>query len=325
MAAATADDERLHGREVVVVEVGLAQHERDLGRDPPEPDHAVLGREPEGVGGTPLRHDVGGGAAHQVARQLGHGPEVGHRGPAEGRPAATPPTAGVHLGDVGELTSSEHRALRQARRARGEDHRDRSLGVVGERVGSRVGDAQRREHRAGIPRLVDDEQLVGAPVAPDELGGRDHGVGIGHADDTGPLLGGQSGVHPGRHRAELGERDVEQHVLGRRWQDERDDVALPDTPVPQADGDLVGDAVEVPVGQGPTGARDEGTSIAPTFGGLPDGSCEHVTPPRGRVAPGRTTTGPRGGTPRCPRLHPLASASCAPRASGPWRSSSTPA
>ena len=98
----------------------------------------------------------------------------------------------------------------QAGRARREDDRDRSVGIVGERRGR---GRRRRAASASIVRGVVDRRACGSGDARARRRAR---------------AGREPVVHAGGDRAELGRRAVREQVLDARRQHERDDVAFAD-------------------------------------------------------------------------------------------------
>ena len=142
-----ARDDVADARQVVRVEVGLAQHERELRRDAGNGRHLLAREELERVARAPALHDERRAAAPQAARQLGHEAEMRERRAAERPAAAVPRVADVGLRDERELPVAVARALRNSRRARGEDDRDRAVGIIGER-----GEVVRRSPQARASR-----------------------------------------------------------------------------------------------------------------------------------------------------------------------------
>ncbi len=102
------------------------------------------------------------------------------------------------------------------------------------------------------PRDAEIVQCLVAGVGGRELVAVDHDAGFGDVEDRVAFAFRQPVVHAGRDRTELGRRRVHEEVFGARRQDECDDVAVRVTPRRrEPDRDLVGDAVDVGVGERP--------------------------------------------------------------------------
>ena len=149
-----ARDDVLHRLEVEGVEVGIAQHERELRRHAGDRRHAFAREQFERGPRVPAFHDERGAAAPQIAGELRHEAEVRERRAAERATAAVPGVADIGLRDERELAVAVERALRQAGGARREDDRDRAIGIGGRAAGGASPvDAQLVQHgRRSTPR-----------------------------------------------------------------------------------------------------------------------------------------------------------------------------
>ena len=199
-------------------------------------------------------------------------------------PAPAPAVAHVGGGDGRQLAVGEHGALGRAGGARGEDHRDQPVGIVriAERAGRATGVAPPQVGEDVLrllgPHHREDPSGVCLAVGPGtEVVGGQHRGRAGHRQHRVALGRGVAGVDAGRDRPQLGQRRVGDHVVGRGRQQQADQVALADPGRGEADGRLVGQAVQVGVGErpparavgrvGPTG-RHEGGGVAEPAGGL---------------------------------------------------------
>ncbi len=110
-----ARDDVLHRRQVEAIELGIAQHQRELRRYAGDDRHALAGQQLERGACSPPLHDEGRAAAAERARELRHEAEVRERRAAERTSAAVPSVADVGLGDERELAVAVQRALRRSR------------------------------------------------------------------------------------------------------------------------------------------------------------------------------------------------------------------
>ena len=106
-------------------------------------------------------------------------------------------------------------------------------------------------------------------------------------------------------RTELGRGAVGEEILGARREHEPDHVALAHAFAGQSDRDLVGDAIDVGVGERPAAFGHVGDTIAEASSGLGDGGGDHERSVQVVAA--------RRGRPETP-AHPHRRASCARRA-----------
>ncbi len=115
------------------------------------------------------------------------------------------------LRDERELPVAIQRALRQPRRTRREDDRDRAVGIVRERFGCRIAAAEIVQDPVGRGRR---RELVGV----------EDDAWIGDVEHRGAFTRRQAVVHARGDRAELRGRAVRKEVLRAGRKRERDDV-----------------------------------------------------------------------------------------------------
>jgi len=99
-------------------------------------------------------------------------------------------------------------------------------------------------------------------------GRHDHELRAGDGEHRGALACGETIVHAGGDRAELGQRDVAREVLDARRQHEPHHVTFADTAGGQPGGDFVGDTIEVRVRQWPITRGDVGHRVSEAVRGF---------------------------------------------------------
>ncbi len=211
----------------------------------------------------------------QVAGELGHESEVRERRAGEAAGAAAPRVADVGLGDERELAVRVERALGRAGRARREDDRDRTVGVIGQQRQVRRA-AEVREHRRVRVLLADrDGHHLGLARFGLEAGRSQDEPGRGPAQDDVTLGRGQAVVDARRDRAELGGREVREEVLGAGREDQRDDGAGADAMAGKSRGHFVRGPVDLRVRDRTALLGDVSSSIAEPAGRLARRLREH--------------------------------------------------
>ena len=214
----------------------MLEHQGNLCGDPAQEGDAVVRHGPQGGLGRPPAQEVRRAAAPQVAGQLRHRPQVGEgRGRQSARPSA-PAVADVDGGHGVELPVAEQDAFGKARGSGREHQGHGPVRIVGQVRRGRATDAPAFQH------LLDGDR--GAHV-----GLAQHQRGRGHIEYRLLLGVGEAGVHAGRDRTELGRRQVTDEVLGNRRQRQGEHVGRANPPPREADGDLVGDLLELRVGE----------------------------------------------------------------------------
>ena len=140
-------------------------------------------------------------------------------------------------------------------RARGEDDRDGFVGVGHALVGccsaTRRGSRSRRVLRRGRHRAPRGRRVRRSPAVSTNRG-------LARSSTPGTLAGREAVVHAGGHRADLRRGKVGEEVLGSGRKDEREHVARAKPAPREPDRDLVGDPVEVLIGDRPAIGGDVG-------------------------------------------------------------------
>lgn len=182
---------------------------------------------------------------------LGHGADVGQFGAGQHRPATSPlpgPGTQVCRGHRRQLPVGEHRPLGGAGRAGGEHDGHHPLAIVGpvEHGGCLAGTGQLHQHGRRADGRLDHHQLRA-----------DDGEHCRSLDGRG------AGVDAGGDSTQLGQRGVGHQVVGRRREDEGDQVPIADVMV---DGQpcchLVAAAVQLGEGERPPVGRHHRRPIA---------------------------------------------------------------
>ena len=257
-------------REVETVEIGDTQHQRHLGSDRADRAHPVAVDQLEDRLGTPLGEQVGRPAGGEEPRQLGHDADVGELGAGVAVAAAAPGAAGVEVGDDPELPAGVPRSLGGAGAARREADAHRAIGIVHELGDGTAVSSQTGEDAVGVIGEHDrfDVEAIGHAVEVGVVG--EHQVGLEHLECRPALRPPEPGIETCGHGTDLRCGQVGDDVVGGARKAQRDDRTGPEAAGGQAGGDLVGEPIEIGVGDDPTFGRDVRRSVCVVGGGTAD-------------------------------------------------------